>query len=363
MEIIFSAQHSLPFHGHTDRDRGMGGSEYALLVMAKCLAALDHQVKVYNRCGGSAGVYDGVEYIDFFTQDPYDQPADIMVVFREANYAARPARARKKVLWVHDDYSKFWQDPLKIQEYSASFNHPSLDRVFCISRWQGSVFKHVFGLQDDKIYYTRNGVDMALLASIPEVPKRNQLVYHSMPNRGLDVLLKLFPRLRREVPDLTLTVCGLSLEDARENGFFLEGVSYLGALSKPQLFTQLQRSKLYVYPNHFAVPYGIGYFGVHAECSCMACLEAQACAAPIVTSRQGALVESVRDMETGILIDGDPYSESYQKLMIDHTIRLLTDEVIYQQFSQAARGFIRQSYAWDQIAREWQEAFEALLAP
>lgn len=57
----------LTYDGSTLAKRGLGGSESAVILMSRELAALGFDVTVINNCIDrevSPGVYDGVRYID-----------------------------------------------------------------------------------------------------------------------------------------------------------------------------------------------------------------------------------------------------------------------------------------------------------
>ena len=53
----------LAFSGDTLKTKSLGGSETAMICMARELAALDCSVKVFCNLDGQPGVYDDVEYL------------------------------------------------------------------------------------------------------------------------------------------------------------------------------------------------------------------------------------------------------------------------------------------------------------
>jgi glycosyltransferase involved in cell wall biosynthesis len=362
MKIIFSAEVSLPFQGDSDKGQaGLGGSEYALLKVSRELARLGHSVEIYNHCGAQAGVYEKVVYKDIGRHDPHVEPADILVIFRDVLLASKPSRAKKKILWLHDDHSKYWTDRKMIAQYVSVLRSPALNRVFCIGKWQGAVFRKIFSLAEEKIYYTRNGIEPGLFKPPFWQYRQDQIIYTSMYNRGLDVLLKIFPAIRKNIPGLKLKVYTLGEAEARNAGLRQEGVVFCGTVPRKKLIQDLFKSRLLVYPNHYATPLGVGKYGIFAECSPTAVIEAQAAGVPVVASKRGGLIDTVLEGETGILLEGDVQTPGFQERMISAVSALLKDRGTLDRLSGNARAFALSDFSWPQIAGEWEKEFIRLL--
>ena len=184
-----------------------------------------------------------------------------------------------------------------------------------------------------------------------------RVIYASRPERGLEVLLEMWPELKRRHPDLELVLCRYDhpAGDAEMAEFLaqlerrierLDGITFLGGLSKPELYEVMQTCRLMLYPSVFP------------EVSCISALEAAACRVPIVTSKYCALKETVADGVSGILIGGDPRSADYQQRFIEAADALLSDEGRCRRMGQAARRRVEREYRWSEIAREWTALFE-----
>jgi glycosyltransferase involved in cell wall biosynthesis len=129
-----------------------------------------------------------------------------------------------------------------------------------------------------------------------------------------------------------------------------------GTKKHSDLAKDLVISSLMLYPSH-AVPVA-GFF---AETSCIAALEAQAAGCPVIASNRGALSESIKNGQTGVLIDGDPYSAEYKATFVKETVDLLNDGNRLEQMRKSSVNFIRNNYTWDLIAKEWSAKFEEML--
>jgi glycosyltransferase involved in cell wall biosynthesis len=210
---------------------------------------------------------------------------------------------------------------------------------------------------------TRNGVDLGLVDEAIEGVERdlNRVVYTSRPERGLDILLEMWPEMKRRRPELKLAIAHYDnpgadrqmadyLDALREMADALPDVTMLGPLSKRELYREIAGSALVVYPCAFP------------EVSCISALEAAACGTPMVTSRYCALKETVVDGETGILIAGDPRAEEYAEAFVGAAVGLLSDEGRHRAISAAARGRVEEQYQWRGIAEEWEGVFGELAA-
>jgi glycosyltransferase involved in cell wall biosynthesis len=231
-----------------------------------------------------------------------------------------------------------------------------------LSEFHKGTFQRCLDVPEERYVVTRNGVDLALvdeaIADAERDPER--VLYTSRPERGLDVLLTIWPELKRRRPDLKLAVTYYEnpgadaqmaeyLDALKRTAEQLPDITLLGALSKRELYREIASSALVIYPATFP------------EVSCISALEAAACGTPIVASRYAALKETVVDGETGLLVPGDPHTEGYQSRFIESVTGLLGDAARLRELSAAGRRRVEEHYQWRDIAAEWAAAFEALL--
>jgi len=62
------------------------------------------------------------------------------------------------------------------------------------------------------------------------------------------------------------------------------------------------------------------------------------------------------------LIDGDPYSDEYQKKFIVAVVSLLKDQNKRSLMGAAARERIFKEFGWNQIAKDWEIELKRMLA-
>jgi len=359
MKIAFYTQGSA-FNGATLEGRALGGSESALLYMARGLAALGHSVTVFNNCD-HPGFYAGVEYRTHDQVIPVtaSSPVDVCVLSRFYD-PVQQINARKKILWLHDIAR------VKYYENAIPALNRIVDKYFFISNWQMAGFLGTYEMPGNKIYLTRNGVDTTLFNERAEVD-RNKLVYINTPFRGLDVLLEIFPLIRKQVSTAKLYLYtgmslygdGFSAMETELEALYgkargMDGVVMHPPVPKRKLAVELDSACLSLYPSHFP------------ECCSIASLECQAAGTPMITSDFAGLGDTIINGETGMLIPfDDPESRSwspvYQQRFVEATVDLLTDHAKWQSLSQNARHLIAENYTWNVIAVEWEHEFASLL--
>ena len=328
-----------PFHGGTIEERGLGGSESALIYMARALAAKGIKTRVFCKCE-KPGTYDGVRYddlVDFHIyRNLYKLP--VLISSRSLRPFKLDLQAQFRILWIHDDVNV----PFLENECPASL---PIDRIFAISHWQRDVWSRHFNIPAERFFLTRNGVDLKLFKPV-EKRVRHRLVYASRPDRGLNVLLKLFPSIRQQVPDAELYVYTYQLPDDKLNDVVWQqaqqsGVYIRRGLPKAALAEEMAAARLMVYPSTWR------------ETSCIAAIEAQASGTPVVASTLAALPETVLDGVSGCLIPGDPNTSEFGSRFVETVVGLMSNDETWQRLSRGARRRVETLYDWDVLAKEW----------
>jgi glycosyltransferase involved in cell wall biosynthesis len=340
--------HGIAFDGSTPFSQPLGGSESSIIYMARELARCGHEMTVYANCP-RPGDYDGVTYRHYheFFSEHFPARWDALISFRSFDPFLLGRVAPRMIFWTGDAFD---------QPAMKNFGHDSLqanvDLVLCVSEWHRQTFIETFQLPAGKVVATRNGFNPDLIRN-SDNRDWSRAAYSSTPFRGLDILLRMFPDIRRQISDFSLDVFssmrvyGWNAEqDQREFGAMYAaateaGVNWHGSVSQPLLLEQLGRTGLFLYPNTFD------------ETSCIAAIEAQASGCVVVTSAKAALNETVEHGRTGICVKGDPASHAYQREFIETVCALLRNRPLLERFSQAARDRAFQKYTWSSVASEW----------
>lgn len=342
-DLVFLSTWPVAFDGASPQQRPLGGSETALVELARRFAAQGLRVGVGCRLPvGGGGRHGGVDYhaheVVEAALEGGEWDVGSLVVARDATRCQLGRRARRTFLWIQD----MPMEGLRRQHREAL---PHIGRILAVSRFQRDRFVEVFGLPEERFLVTRNGVDASRYRPwVERCPTR--LVYCSTPFRGLRVLLDAFPAIRAAVIEAELHVyTGMSLYDQADDPFeelyararATPGVVFHGPVPQPALIAALRQAELLTYPATFN------------ETSCIAAMMAMAAGAiPVVPPRAG-LPETVGDC--GLVVRGDARNDpGYAARYAEAVVGLLRDP--------DARATLRERCAardldWEPVVRAW----------
>ncbi|MFQ5962991.1 MAG: glycosyltransferase [Candidatus Scalinduaceae bacterium] len=346
--ILFLAN-SVEFNPETIINKGLGGSETAIIYIAKELARLGNDVVVICPCN-APGNYNGVLYQDIKESESYilGKNFDVMVVSRMLDAFKMNLPARLKIFWTQDAY-----DQPFLKDLGNKYIQNRIDKIFTVGKWQAETMMKHFNISSEKFFLSRNGINREFYENNKYKRNIGRLVYTSTPFRGLDVLLDVFPIIKTRIPFAELfiyssmCVYGMSEDDNRKMYGKLydkcnqPGIYLKGSIPQNILSDELKKSYLMVYPNHFT------------ETSCIAAIEAQAAGLPVVTTESGGLSETVLHNKTGICISGNSKSRDYQDRFVKEVVHLIRYKDRWNEMSLTAHHRALENYSWDVIAREW----------
>ena len=353
--IVFFNAHSVPFNGNSIKEKPIAGSETALISMAKCMKEQGWNSHVM--CNTDKDEYfDNVGYHHFSKtvevigklKEEMGKDIDVFVSSRDIRpfLELRPP-AKKTVLWLHDMPNGFKKEDL--QKAMSNISH-----VFFISEFQKNAYQKEYGdiFPKDKIVITRNGIDESRFDLDTSIyrKKRGQCVYTTTPFRGLDVLLKAWPLIKEKVPEAKLDIySGMSIYNQPEyehtKTIFDHGksiaskfdITFHEPVKQDELAKVLTEADVMLYPNHYP------------ETSCLTAMESMKAKTPIITSKFGALPETIRD-GFGVLIEGDAHTSEYLNKFVDESVKMLTDDAYRSTF---CRDII--DLSWEKVAVEWNQ--------
>lgn len=169
---------------------GIGGSEEATIYLTRELKKLGWDVHVYGMHGEVAKEYDGVWYHPWWDWSP-KEPTDIFISWRDPNLFEYEINAKKKYCWLHDTNPKESFTPKRLA---------NIDKVIVLSKYHRSLYPNI---PDSQILLSSNGIIPEHFAlEVERNPKK--VLYTSAPNRGLECLLKMWPEVKKQVPEAEL---------------------------------------------------------------------------------------------------------------------------------------------------------------
>jgi glycosyltransferase involved in cell wall biosynthesis len=337
----------------TSTDRMLGGSEEAVVYLARELVKQGRNVTVYGclpplRLPGVGK--DGVDYQHFKSLD-LDSELGTVVVWRclstlervHKHYTENPdcEGIYNTSFWAHD----FQLSPNKTTNQRLL---EACSSVVVLSQYHLNSFKQQV-TNPDGIRFTvlSNGVvedDMMNHWVTPRIP--GKAVYTSCPTRGLSVLLDMWPRVKAAVPKATLDIyydwSALQASNPPLYKDMLEklkncehlGVTHKGGVGHNELYEAIATAAVWAY-SHFT--------NVKAETFCISAVKAQALGTQVLTVPNGALAEVVPEAH---LCDN---TDDYEQALIEY----LADKTPQPQTADAVKALER--FSWSNVAARFSE--------
>jgi glycosyltransferase involved in cell wall biosynthesis len=180
------------------------------------------------------------------------------------------------------------------------------------------------------------------------------LIYSSLPYRGLQVLLDIFPTIRAGVSDVRLKVfSGMSIyashkgpDDYRflyELARALPGSDYCGIVGQAQLAAEMTGAAALAYP------------ATLPETACISLMEAMALGALPLTTPLGALAETAAGFggQTPAGLSSFDLLYGFADLVIDTLNDARANPAKAAETRRKQIAFARETYSWDRRADEW----------
>lgn len=302
LEIIIVVA-GMPFAADTLKHKSLGGSETAGLSLAKALKDRGHIVTVFcnlpqpgspDFLGQNGGMgSDGVRYasINDYGRFIAQTEVDLLIAQRMPELLGVPHQARKAVLWAHD-LATYNGQAKTLQGYGWN-----MDEIWCVSEWHADQYAKVSGYPRSHIKVLRNAItEQDIMPML--IKDERQLVYAARPERGLENLVRPGGIMSR-LPDFQLKVCMYDNFPEHMREYYgmlfswasqLPNVELLGSLTQLELRTLLDGAGGYIYPTAFE------------ETSCILAQEAMERGCLFMTTRKGALPETLGDY--GVFYEG-----------------------------------------------------------
>jgi hypothetical protein len=185
-------------------EKGIGGSETAAIGLARLLADNGHFVNVFNDVRHYK-TFGNVVYNNKSMLDSGDAQAETWIAWRDPNTLLKlKEKSGRKILWLHD---------LTPESDLLPFIH-LCDKIWVQSLFHRGTYPNI---PDDKFVVCPSGI-------IPRVSttkrKSNVLCYTSDYNRGLDILLEIWPNYKFKFPHDKLVIAyGRQTQDAVNANF------------------------------------------------------------------------------------------------------------------------------------------------
>ena len=370
---------------------GLGGSESAVIYMAKELQALDFEVTVFNNCTdsrASEGTYDGVRYVDLRRlYEPNEHTCDIMVVSRtvvpflpehlqDTIQTPHPSHifsqlknsSQHKILWLHDTFCSgdHLVEHLVVNGY--------IDEIFTLSDFHTAYVTNCdhgnrrnFEVLKNKVFVTRNGAKKYIDEVDIEKKNKNLFIYNASVTKGMLPLINdVWPKIKQQIPNAQLRIVGGyyrfrdgAKPDAQEEALYQIsqrkdlselGITLLGVIPQSEVARHLAEASFMIFPTLFPETFGISS------------LESLLYNTPLLTNRFGALEETAVDLacykidypiEANGLFRNINKEEQVNKF-VDMVLRAYHDNYLHAQKMQYC-NIVHDIAGWNTVALQWKQ--------
>ena len=221
--------------------------------------------------------------------------------------------------------------------------------ITCSTSMQEEV-ESLYGPELVPVTVIRNGIDVGAWTFRERSPRSGppRLLYVGRLEyeKGIQDAIAALPRIRRAHPGATLTIAGVGtqFEWLRERARVhrvARAVNFAGRLDHAELLGWLHGADAVVLPSRYE-PFGI------------VALEAAAAGTPLVTSTAGGLGELVIDGVTGTSFDPADVTG-----LVEAVTAVLDDPIAAQHRAYAAHERLSEDFAWDVVAAETIQVYQA----
>lgn len=341
--IVYYAASDLEPWSPKSLEKGIGGSEEAIIFLSKEWVRLGYEVTVFaNVAGPDEGEYDGVKYVNYHKFNPHDH-FNILIGWRNPLlFKYNLFSSKLTLLDLHDV-------PVEKEYLPEVLNR--IDYIMVKSDFHRSLLPNV---PDHKFKIIGNGIDVEKLKKIKGKHKRYKIFWGSSYDRGLQNILEMWPEIIKEEPLAELHICyGWQLFDKVYEGMpkmkkwrkqmeammTQKGIIEHGRVGKDQLYKIAADCGIWAYPTEFE------------EIDCITARYNQALGTLPVVSNYAALKSTVK---YGIKVDTTDGKH------LDKTSYLvnLAEAIKGPLETKKMREYALDNFGWDKRAKEWKEVFE-----
>lgn len=350
--VMFAGDGVEEWTSESIKKTGIGGSELMMAEMAKRLATLGHNVQVYNSCGAGAGTYEGVRYLP--SHEFKNLNCDVLIASRRCDVFDESFNVKSKLnlIWVHDLFIGNAKTRLLLKA----------DRILALSEFHKQFLIGAHNLHPNHIITTRNGINIKRFdKNIKRDPFK--CINSSSPDRSWPILLTLWPEIKKQVPEASLTLAygWKNWEFAAQNDQLQKdlirrlkdqidnlrpaGVNFIGRVDQNRLADEMLSAGSILHPTWFQETSGITF------------MEGQAAGLKVISSALGALPETVGDR--GYLISGKEWtSEEYKNEFVKEAVSSFK---ITNDDRSELQKHAKESFCLDQLAKDWEEMLYKLI--
>lgn len=234
------------------------------------------------------------------------------------------------------------------------------DRIICASEGERKLLIEQYGVSALQTVQVPCGVDTDHFRPLSRAAARRRLslpadgplvlyVGRIEPLKGIDILLRAAAEMEGR---FSLLVVGGDSKDARRKAELERLAQEIGITERVFFQDAVSHERLPLYYNAADICVVPSYY----ESFGLVALEAMACGVPVVASRVGGLLETVRDGETGYLVPWrcpEPFAERLEMLLANEPLR--------RSLGRMARAAVER-FRWSEVATRVEDVYHELVS-
>jgi tetratricopeptide (TPR) repeat protein len=372
--VIYCSYTAHEWDPNVFKTKGVGGSEEAIVQLAKRWASNGWNVSVYANIGSDEKLIDGVKWIPFPAWN-YKDKQDVTILWRHPKPLDYDINSDIILVDMHDVIPKNEFTPERIAKVTKVMFKSLVHRQFCDN------------VPDDKAIIIPHGLDVQKFEARRKDIKRNpyKLINTSSPDRGLLTNMEIVERVYEKLPEDIKPKLkfrwnygfriwdGAFAQDAKMIEWKKTALSKMNKLKKmgimewesgdmisqEDIIDQYLESGLLLYPSEF---FEIGFIsGIKAIL---------AGAIPVTTDvfaqgeflKEGIIGHSNKNfnnwsVEIGDGIDFGVQTEEQKEFFINEIVKYLTNPEKFEQMRERLIAYAKETFDWDKTALAWEKVF------
>ena len=183
--------------------------------------------------------------------------------------------------------------------------------------------------------------------------------YQSSYDRGLDIVLWIWPKIKEQLPSATLDICygwdlfvkaysgnpeRMKWKDKLDDLMKQPGITHHGRIGQDKMRKLRGKADIWIYPTYFQ------------KTNCIGALECQRDGVVPCVINLAGLKDTVG---SGVKVDGDIYKPEVREEFIKQIVSLAKDKKRLEEERKKGKLFIK-SFSWEKIADKWITEFMAV---
>lgn len=261
------------------------------------------------------------------------------------------------ILQAHGSVLPFFQKKRLKTFFDQFFGYAILkntSKVIALTNTEVEQYKKM-GVDGNKIEVVPNGIDLSeynALSERGEFRRKHWIKYDEKiilyvgrlhRSKGIDLLVKAFSEISKELGDVRLVLVGPDdgyksvLENLIQELKVMDKVLFTGFVTKDEKISAFVDADVFVTPSFSGFP--------------VTFLEACACNTPIITTNNGDELDWIHN-KVGYVVEYD------KDLLRDSIFKVLSDEELRRKFGLEGKQLIRECFEWSSIIKKIEKVYE-----